>query len=277
MMPILPFWWDALGLLLCLGGLALLALASEREGKVLLHRPATARERFVFRLSGWPLLVASLALAVQGWCGNFGPFLWFGWLTVAALAVAFSIAYWPWRSQRKPLGAGRAAPPVPAGPSTGTVGARHVVLVFGLIVLPAGFGWALWQAPVHPLLRADAVRGQVGPWSFTLVEEEQKAPETTPSGVPVKHLMLRFCDACDAEIRTAYLKLRPPRPPLALGTRLVGERWEREATLAIPPGLQPRDRLWLTVVGKDGQVNQTALDVARVSPAAARFIGEKTP
>lgn len=88
--------------------------------------------------------------------------------------------------------------------------------------------------------------------------------------------MLRFCDACDAEIRAAYVKLRPPRLPLALGERFVGERWEREATLPIPAGIQPEDRLWLTVISKNGQYHQVALDVTQVSPALAQFIRENT-
>lgn len=98
MMPIRPFWWGLLGLALCLVGFALLALAAEREGRVLLHRPAAARERWIYRWLGWPLLGASLVLAVQGWRGNFGLVLWFGWLTVAALPVVFAISYWPWRA-----------------------------------------------------------------------------------------------------------------------------------------------------------------------------------
>lgn len=277
MMPIRPFWWDLLGLALCLAGFALLALAAEREGKVLQHRTTTVRERWLCRLLGWPLLGASLTLAGQGWRGNFGPFLWFGWLTLAALVVVFAISYWPWRAQAQRRH-GAVAPALAVKTDTApsfTQRLRRAALVFGLVALPVGFGWAVVQAPEHPLLRADAVRGQVGPWSFTLVEEDRgEPPEATPSGVFVKHLMLRFCEACDGQIRAAYLKLRPPRPP-ALGERFVGERWEREATLPMPAGIRPEDRLWLTVVGKDGQIHQVALDVARVSPSTAQFIRER--
>lgn len=39
--------------------------------------------------------------------------------------------------------------------------------------------------------------------------------------------------------KPALWKLRPPCLPLALGERFVGGRWEREATLVIPTGLQP--------------------------------------
>ena len=274
MMPIQAFWWDLAVLALSLAGFTLLALASEREGKLLRGQVATARERTAFRALGWPLLMLALLVCIQGWRGNFGPFLWFGWLTMAALALVFAIPYRPWRKHRSLPGKPRTAPdvgerPLPARVSLWQRG-WQVLLILLLIALPAGLATALYQAPIHPLLRADAVQGQVGPWAFTLAEEEQDAPEDTPRGIVVKHLVLRFCDACDGEIRAAYVKLRPPRHP-ALGERFDGER---EATLPIPAGAHPEDRLWLTVVGRHGQTHQTALDVALVSPATALFIRE---
>lgn len=278
MMPIRPFWWDVLGLVLCLAGFALLALTAEREGKVLLHRPATVREQWFCRLLAWPLLIAGLFLSVWGWRGNFGPFLWFGWLTVAALAVVFAISYWPWRMQAQRRHAVGDRPlAVDASPSP-ALRLGQLALVFGLVALPVGFGWAVAQVPLHPLLRADAVHGQLGPWSFTLAEEDAgESPEATPSGVFVKHLLLRFCDACDADIRAAYLQLREPVSPRALGLRFMGERWEREVALSIPPGISVQDQLWLSVVDKDGRVHRTAVVVADVSPALVRFIEEQKP
>lgn len=287
MMPIRPFWWDVAGLLLCLAGFALLALAAEREGHMLLRRDSSARERLALRLLGWPLLAASLWLAVRGWRGNFGPILWFGWLTVAALAVVLAISYWPRRARPHRPHAGRRA--AQATERSETIAARACHIRAGgrfrpyslqalLVAWPLGFAWAVYQAPVHPLLRADAVQGQVGPWAFTLVEEAHGAPpETTESGVPVKHLMLRFCDACDAGIRAAYVQLRAPASPRSLGIRFVGERWAREAAVPVPAAATPQDHLWLTAVGKDGQVYRAALEVAAVSPALARFIGERKP
>jgi len=280
MMPIRPFWWDVLGLLLCLAGFALLALAAEREGHVLLRRKSFARERLLYRLLGWPLLVAGLALSVAGWRGNFGPYLWFGWLTVTALVVVFAISYWPWRAQpHRPHGRhGEAKCAITVATSAVWVRIWGCFLLFFLLALPVGFGWALAHAPVHPLLRADAVQGQVGPWAFTLVEEDEgEPPEDTPSGVMVKHLMLRFCDVCDADIRAAYVQLRKPASARSLGIRFVGKRWEREATLPVPAAITAQDQLWLTVLGKDGQVYRTALEVAQVSPALAQFIEEKNP
>ncbi|MBW7900308.1 MAG: DUF3325 domain-containing protein [Rhodocyclaceae bacterium] len=104
MMPDLHFGWHLAVLLLSLAGFALLALASEREGKVLLHRQATAMEKHLFRGLGWPLLGLSFGLCLWAWEPNFGTVLWFGWLSVAAVVLVFALAYWPWR--KAPSGRG---------------------------------------------------------------------------------------------------------------------------------------------------------------------------
>jgi hypothetical protein len=46
----------------------------------------------------------------------------------------------------------------------------------------------------------------------------------------------------------------------------------RTAKIAIPPAFQAEEHLWLTVEGRNGEVHQTALDVARISPSLARFL-----
>lgn len=106
MMPDLHVGWHLAVLLLSLAGFALLALASEREGRMLLHRPATAMEKRLFRGLGWPLLGLSFGLCLWAWQVHFGTVLWFGWLSVAAVALVFAAAYWPWR--KRPPGRGAA-------------------------------------------------------------------------------------------------------------------------------------------------------------------------
>lgn len=280
MMPMLPAWWDLAVLALSVTAFTCLALTTQRQGAILLGRPATARQKLWLRLAGWSMLVLALLLSIRGWRGNFGPLLWFGWMTMAALAVVLAITYWPWRKQvpaRAPRPA-RETPAVPSGlPPVGLRAWRGVLAVL-CIGLPLWLGWALYQTPMHPLLRADAVQGQVGPWTFVLAEEDQdEPPEATASGVFVKHLMLSFCDECDREILAAYVRLRESSSPKSLGLMFRGERWEREGVLIIPPAAASQDQVWLTVVGKDGKVHQTALELARISPAAARFVEEKMP
>lgn len=277
MMPDLFIGWHALVLALSLGGFALLALAREREGRLLLGRGASAQQRRAFRLLGWPLLALAWAVCVWGWFGHFGTVLWFGWLTMAATALVFAIAYWPWRKQggRQADGGGAAAanrlPDVAPPPARGWRGLWLLLLVG----FPLGFGWQLHQAPPHPLLRSDAVTGQAGPWRFVIAEEEREAPEISAIGVPVKHFMLRFCDECELQIAQAWLQIRQPYSLQAAGMRLQREGRNREAMLAIPPAAWAEDGLWLTVRSRSGEVYQTAFDIRRLSPATAGFLAAR--
>lgn len=276
MMPSVAPGWHLLALALTLTGFLALALTREREGELLLGRHPTARDRRAGHLFGWPLLAASLLVCLHRWDGRFGIVLWFGWLTAAGVTLVFALPYRA-RRQNRP---GRAKPPTPAAePAAPRTVSRNLWRGLRLALLPClplGFAWALLQLPVHPLLRDDALRGQIGPWSFVLAEEERAVPEATPLGVPVKHFVLRFCDDCDAQIRAAYLKLRPPAPPLALGNAFQGEPWDRLAVVPIPAGATPEDRLWLTVIGTDGSEHRLALDIARLSPETARFLQENS-
>jgi hypothetical protein len=92
MMPIVSFGWDVLAFVLCLVGFFFLVFANEREGRRLLHRPASQRERRICAAAGGGLLMLALWVCVQQWRGNFGSVLWFGWLTVAALTLIFALA-----------------------------------------------------------------------------------------------------------------------------------------------------------------------------------------
>lgn len=101
MMPDLPWGWHLAALLLNLAGLALLALASEREGALLLRRVASAAQKRLLRCLGWLVLALALWLCAWGWRAHFGLMLWLGWLSVAAVAVALvaGIACWPRRGR----------------------------------------------------------------------------------------------------------------------------------------------------------------------------------
>lgn len=274
MIPVLSPWWYVLVLALGLAGFALLALASEREGVLLLGRAPGARERIVYRLLGWPLLAAALLLGIVRWGSEYGPVLWLGALAVVGVALVFAVPWRPWGRKRDARRRTvRAQPATQAAPSRRWRVARALGIA-ALIGLPLAVGRALQQAPVHPLLRADALHAQVGTWSFTLAEEDLAPPEPSPDGARVKAFVLRFCPTCDAHIRTAYLKWREPHPPHSLGNPFRGPHWERVAVVQWQPGLTAQDRLWLTVVGKDGSTHRLALDVARIAPTTARFVQE---
>jgi hypothetical protein len=84
MMPLVSFGWDVVVFVLCLAGFFFLVFANEREGRRLLYRPDSQRERRICAEAGGVLLCLALWVCVQEWRGNFGSVLWFGWLTVAA-------------------------------------------------------------------------------------------------------------------------------------------------------------------------------------------------
>jgi len=273
MMPDLPWGWHLAVLASSLGGFALLALASEREGEALLRQPATGAQRRLFRLLGWPLLVLALALCVRGWFAHFGIVLWLGWLSVAAVALVFGIAYWPWRAapaRRKVLNASKNIATSAYRTSAGCRFFTYFLWAL-LVIFPVGFAWALWQAPVHPLLRADAVQGEIGPWRYRLAEEEREAPEVLASGAAVKHFMLQL-DGDSLAVARAWLRVQPPRSLRTAGMAFEGSHGNREAMIAIPPSATAQDAFWLTVQGKDGQVYQVPIEMRRLSPATAEFV-----
>ena len=131
------------------------------------------------------------------------------------------------------------------------------------------------------LLREDAVHGEIGPWTFTLAEKDQKPPEFVALDVPLKAFVIRFCDGCERDIRMAYLKVREPRffPGAGGSLRTAGNAFEgrgREKTAEIP---LPRmatlgDGLWLTVEATNGEVYHQRFDIQRLSPTLAQFIQE---
>ncbi|WP_168734281.1 DUF3325 domain-containing protein [Pseudothauera nasutitermitis] len=290
MMPNLAVGWHWLVLALSLGGFMLLALASEREGKVLLSRTATRREKFILHLLGWPLLMLALGVCIWGWFGHFGTVLWFGWLTVAATTVVLAIAYWPGRGQPAP--ARRPLPSQEMGRERGASDDRRsspaallpqgerdvfwrLVLGAALALLPLAFGWALYHAPEAPLARPDVLHGQAGPWPFRLAEDRQGPPTLAPLGVPIKTWHLRFCEGCDTEIRAAYLKVHKPRSTRNAGTLFEGRHWDRRALVQLPSNTAADSELWLTVVGRDGTVHQVAWRMDEASPATVAWFTER--
>lgn len=271
MMPDLPWGWHLAVLILSLGGFGLLALASEREGEVLLQRVSTAAERRLFRWLGWPLLGLALALCIRGWYAHFGTILWLGWLSVAAVALVFGVAYWPWR---------KAAPQrrVRLNPSVAETSTKPAWLAgLGwcvLVAAPLAFGWRLWHAESWSVLRTDAVQGHIGPWRYRLAEEDREAPEVLPSGAAVKHFMLRL-EGDELAVARAWLRVQPPRSLRTSGIAFEGNHGNREAMIAIPPSASPQDAFWLTVISKDEQVYHAEIPIQRLSPRTADFVMER--
>ncbi|MCB5190922.1 DUF3325 domain-containing protein [Methylobacillus arboreus] len=258
-------------LLLTLGGFAALAVSMEKHGRQLTGRDLPEKKRRLVYWLGWVLLALALAVGVGGWHWNIGPVVLVGWLSVAGMALAFTMPWWP----LQPKLAARKEKPLPQVPDSVLPWPVRSLLILGLVALPAWYVGNAWKMSEHAVLRDDAVHGQIGPWKFVIVEEDQGPPEFVAGGTPIKEFHLRFCEECDREIRAAYLKIRKPRSLRAAGLAFSGTRWTREVAIYIPPAATLEDQIWLTVESKAGEVYHQAFDIERLSPALAKFIKER--
>lgn len=262
-------------LLIGLLGFFALALATERWADHLLRRTPAPTWRHLARAVGWGLLALSLALAVLELNAGVGITVWLGWLSLAALVLVFGLPKWPWRP---PVRASHARKPaaedaVPAVlPRRATV--RWIAAAL-LLAVPLAYLLALRAVPLKPLLRADAIQGQVGPWAFRLAESAQRVPELVAMDIPMKGYQVRFCETCDAEIRAAYLKVNKPRSLRGAGIVFNGARWDRQVDIQLPANTTADSELWLTVVGKDGAVHQTTVRMGEVSPTTVSWFGQR--
>lgn len=264
-----------LGMLAVSGlGLSALALASEQYGAYVLGREPSAVVRWLARAVGGALLGVACAWGVVAQGVGLGTTWWLGWLCVAALLLVFALPLWPWQppAPHRPARRGGAAVDSPAA-----VGDSRVRRAAGAVLLVATVGvFAVL------LLRAQeqqtdnpALQGKIGPWTFTLEESDHDAPEIVAMGVPMKTFRLRFCEACDTDIRSATLKVNRPRGPQATGMAFMGQRWDRKAEIPLPSTLRADSELWLTVVGKDGSVYQIAWRMDQVSPATVAWFEQE--
>ncbi len=263
-------------LLISLAGFAALALATERHAEHLLGRLPAPQWRLLARVIGWVLLVIALALGIASMGTGVGITLWLGWLSIAALALVFAFPKWPWRPKErvKPARPARAAQAGAALPPAPPRARRRAAAVL-LVAVPVVFLLALKATPIAPLLRADAFAGQVGPWSFRLAESSHNVPELVAMDIPMKSYQVRFCEDCDAQIRAAYLKVNKPRSLRAAGIVLNGARWNRNVDIQLPANTTADSMLWLTVVGKDGEMHQAAVRLANVSPATVAWFKQR--
>lgn len=255
-----------------------LAAASERHSELMLPQNLTLGQRKVARIGGWSLLAIALALCFSDWGSGVGSVAWLGGLTIVGAALAFYLPNWPWQPVKaaKPARKAKAAPTATMDDSAvlKTHYKRYIAIVL-MIVLPVFFGFALWDAPVKSTMRADAYHGKVGPWDFSFAEAKRKKPVLVAMDVPTKDYYIRFCDACDTEIRGAYLKVNKPRSLRGAGMVFFGARWDRWVDINLPLNAKSTDLLWLTVEGKDGSVHHASIPLSEVSPSTAKWLDKK--
>ena len=86
----------ACALSLCLVGMLLLSQAMDRHCDQVVRRGEPGRAtRWSLRALATLFLGLSLWLCIQGWGGSVGTVAWLGWLSVAALMVAWLLTYAP--------------------------------------------------------------------------------------------------------------------------------------------------------------------------------------
>lgn len=260
-------------LMVSLLGFFSLALATERYGEHLLGRAPTQGLQLAARVAGWLLLAVALAWGVAELNAGIGIATWLGWMTLAALALVFAFPKWPWQppAREKP----ERAPKLPDLSTIPVPRLRRRVAAALLVLMVAAFGYLLSRVEPQLLKRADAVRGTVGPWSFTLAEARREAPELMDMDVPFKEFHIRFCEECDLQIRQVMIKVNKPHSARTTGMAFMGARWERRAEIPLPANTTADSELWLTVIGKDGGVHQTAVRLRQLSPATVAWFDQQ--
>lgn len=268
-----------LGILwICGMGFFALALATERHAQHLLRRTPAPAWRHVARAVGWALLALSLALAIACLNVGVGITFWLGWSSIAALALVFGFPKWPGQPPARPSHA-RNKPRADdlrldvSLPRRRAPGRRMFAAL--LLGVPLAYLLALQAVPVRPLLRADAIDGQVGPWRFRLAEAEQHVPDLVAMDIPMKGYQVRFDETGDQAIRAAYLKVNKPRSLRAPGIVFNGARWDRQVDIQLPANTTADSELWLTVIGKDGAVHQVAMRMGDVSPTTVAWFSQR--
>ena len=84
-------------LLITFAGFTCLALAMPRHSKHLLQRSLSAQASRLAKITGWALLGTALILATVQWRFSIGSVTWFGWLSLAGVALVFALPRWPWQ------------------------------------------------------------------------------------------------------------------------------------------------------------------------------------
>ena len=75
-------------------GFACLALGQRRHWISVVQQPLASRA-WVLRGIGLALLIASFGLSIWRGGGSFGSVLWCTFITIGAMAVAFTLSWWP--------------------------------------------------------------------------------------------------------------------------------------------------------------------------------------
>ncbi|MEE1925816.1 thiamine pyrophosphate-binding protein [Pseudomonas sp. 148P] len=148
-----------------------------------------------------------------------------------------------------------------------------------LILVPLGFMPRYFAETA--LFRGDKGLGQrvvgevqVGPWSLTLAELKDKAPELDGVSGYMKGFNAALCDACAQRVKATYLRIGKPRSLRAAGVIFFGSAHRQGASLPVPQNTPVDAQLWITMEGWDGSVHQAAIPLEQASPKTVEWLAK---
>jgi len=115
---------------------------------------------------------------------------------------------------------------------------------------------------------------KVGPWSLTLAEVHDEAPELDGPAGYMKSFNAAVCQACASQIKAAYLHLGKPRSLRAAGSIFVGNPYRMNAEVPVAVSTQTDAELWITVEGWDGSVHQATVPLTKASPKTVEWLAK---
>ncbi|PWB30936.1 thiamine pyrophosphate-binding protein [Pseudomonas sp. SDI] len=149
-----------------------------------------------------------------------------------------------------------------------------------LILIPLGFMPKYFHDA--SLFRGDSGLGEhqigeiaVGPWTLQLAELRNDAPRADGPAGHFKVFNAALCKTCIGEVKAVYLRIGKPRSLRAAGVLFSGTPYRMSANLPIPPRTTPDAELWITLEGWDGSLQQTAIPLAKASPATLAWLNQQ--
>lgn len=115
----------------------------------------------------------------------------------------------------------------------------------------------------------------VGPWTVTLAEMHDEAPEAEAFIGYEKEFTAAISLEHNQQIKAMYLNIGKPRSLRTAGGLFVGSPYRLFTEVAVSPNTSPDALLFLTVEGWDGTVHQATFPLAKASPATLNWLKQQ--
>ncbi|MDD0972905.1 thiamine pyrophosphate-binding protein [Pseudomonas fontis] len=149
-----------------------------------------------------------------------------------------------------------------------------------LVLIPLGFMPKYFHDA--SLFRGDSGLGEheigeiaVGPWTLQLAELRDDAPRADGPAGHFKLFNAALCSTCINEVKAVYLRIGKPRSLRAAGVLFSGTPYRMSANLPIPTNTRSDAQIWITIEGWDGSMQQSAIPLAKASPATIAWLQQQ--